>query len=132
MHGDPKSAAVRKAAPKASAAPSKRGRGALLRGPAGEVHVVVRPIESPVKAGTTLRVELLAERRGSELRVDVTAEADIVRVRAWEDGIEVLDRPFRAPRLTDVDLLTEAMEAARDDPVTRAAIRAAGVLIGRE
>ncbi len=116
---------------KAGAAATKRGRAATLHGPAGDVAVVVRPVESPLKAGTTLRVELLAERRGSELRVDVTAEADVVRVRAWDDGIEVLDRPFRAPRLTDVDLLAEAIEAASRDPVRSGAIRAAGALIGR-
>ncbi len=39
-------------------------------------------------AGTTLRVELLAERRGSELRADVTAEAETVHVRVWQDGVE--------------------------------------------
>ena len=43
-------------------------------------------------AGTTLRVELLAERRGSELRADVTAEAENVRVRVWLDGVEELER----------------------------------------
>ena len=41
---------------------------------------------------TTLRVELLAERRGSELRADVTAEAETVHVRVWQDGVEALDR----------------------------------------
>jgi glucose-6-phosphate dehydrogenase assembly protein OpcA len=112
----------------------RRGRAATLRGTgregAREVSVVVRPVESTMRAGTTLRVEILADRRGQELRVDVTAEAENVRVRAWEDGIEVLDRPFRAPRLTDVDLLAEAIETARRDPVTRQATLMAGALVG--
>ena len=47
--------------------------------------------------GTTLRVELLAERRGSELRADVTAEAETVHVRVWQDGVEALDRHFLRP-----------------------------------
>ena len=66
-------------------------------------------------AGTTLRVELLAERRGSELRADVTAEAEAVRVRAWQDGVDVLDRRFKAPRRTEIDLLAEAIESPRRD-----------------
>jgi glucose-6-phosphate dehydrogenase assembly protein OpcA len=112
----------------------RRGRMATLRGSGRdgtrEVAVIVRPVESTIRAGTTLRVEILAERRGQELRVDVTAEAEIVRVRAWEDGVEILDRPFRAPRLTDVDLLAVAIETARRDRVTRDTTRMAGALVG--
>ena len=81
-------------------------------------------------AGTTLRVELLAERRGSELRADVTAEAETVRVRVWEDGVEILERVFRAARRTDVDLLAEAIEAGGPDPVAMDAVRMAADLVG--
>ncbi|MFL5717633.1 MAG: glucose-6-phosphate dehydrogenase assembly protein OpcA [Chloroflexota bacterium] len=95
----------------------------------GDVSVVVRPIMSTMPAGTTLRVELLAERRGSELRADVTAEAETVHVRVWQDGVEVLDRHFRAPRRTDADLLTEAIESGGRDPVAVGALRAAASLI---
>ena len=84
---------------------------------------------SGMPAGTTLRVELLAERRGSELRADVTAEAGTVRVRVWEDGVELLERVFRAARRTDVDLLAEAIEAGGPDPVAIDAIRVASELI---
>ena len=80
--------------------------------------------------GTTLRVELLAERRGSELRADVTAEAETVHVRVWQDGVEVLDRHFRAPRRTEADLLAEAIESGRRDPVAVGALRSAAELIG--
>ena len=75
-------------------------------------------------AGTTLRVELLAERRGSELRADVTAEAETVHVRVWQDGVEALDRHFLAPRRTEVDLLAEAIEAER--PRSRSASARSG------
>ena len=78
--------------------------------------VLVRPVLSPMPAGTTLRVELLAERRGSELRADVTAEAETVHVRVWQDGVEALERHFRAPRRTEVDLLAAAIEAGGHDP----------------
>ena len=81
--------------------------------------------------GTTLRVELLAERRGSELRADVTAEAETVHVRVWQDGVEVLDRRFSAARRTEVDLLAEAIEASGRDPVGSGSLRAAAALVGR-
>ncbi len=88
--------------PRAGAAGGKpvigRGLVATLSDGRAEVGVVVRPVVSTTPAGTTLRVELLAERRGSELRADVTAEAETVRVRVWLDGVEAQDRLFRAPR----------------------------------
>ena len=95
-----------------------------------EVAVVIRPIVSSLPPGTTVRVELLAERRGSELRTDVTAEAETVHVRVWQDGVEALDRAFRAPRRTEVDLLAEAIESGRRDPVAIGALRSAAALIG--
>jgi hypothetical protein len=79
-------------------------------------------------SGTTLRVELLAERRGSELRIDVTAEAETVHVLVWQDGVEVVDRRFRAARRTDVDLLAEVIETGRRDPVAIGALRLAAAL----
>ena len=80
-------------------------------------------------AGTTLRVELLAERRGSELRVDVTAEAETVAVHAWQDGVELLDRRFNAARRTETDLLAEAIEAPQRDIVSEGAIRMAAQIV---
>ncbi len=106
-----------------------RGLVATLSDGRAEVGVVVRPVVSTTPAGTTLRVELLAERRGSELRADVTAEAETVHVRVWLDGVEALDRSFRAPRRGDVDLLAEAIEAGRRDPVAVGALRSAAALI---
>ena len=107
-----------------------RGLGATLSDGRSEVTVVVRPVLSPMPAGTTLRVELLADRRGSELRADVTAEAETVHVRVWQDGVEALDRHFRAPRRTEVDLLAEAIEGGGRDHVADDALRSAAALAG--
>ena len=94
-----------------------------------DVDVVLRPRLSGVPAGTTLRVELLCERRGSELRADVTAEAENVHVRVWQDGVEAMERRYHAPRRTDVDLLAETIERTGPDPVATAAIKLAGALV---
>jgi glucose-6-phosphate dehydrogenase assembly protein OpcA len=107
-----------------------RGMGAVLSDGRGEVSVVVRPVVSAMPAGTTLRVELLAERRGSELRADVTAQAEAVHVRVWQDGVEVLERRFLAARRGEVDLLAEAIEAGRREDIATGSLRAAAELTG--
>ena len=113
--------------------PLHRGLAARLRDPrSGEVGVVIRPVASRAPAGTTLRVEILAERRGSELRADVTAEAENVHVHAWLDGVEALDRTFKAPRRGDIDLLAETLEGSGRDPVGQGAIRMAARLAGAD
>jgi hypothetical protein len=109
--------------------PVPGGYDATLRSAAGEVMVVLRPRLSAMPGGTTLRVELLAERRGSELRTDVTAEADSVHCRVWQDGVEVLQRRFNAGRRNDVDLLAESIETSGRDPITTESIRMASELI---
>ncbi len=112
-------------------APLHRGLAARLRDPrAGEVAVVVRPVASTAPAGTTLRLEILAERRGSELRADVTAEAENVHVHVWLDGVEALDRTFKAPRRTAIDLLGEALEGGGRDPIAAGTTRMAARLAG--
>jgi glucose-6-phosphate dehydrogenase assembly protein OpcA len=105
-----------------------RGLAATLSDGRAEVAVLLRPIVSLTPGGTTLRVELLAERRGSELRADVTAEAETVHTRVWQDGVEVLDRHFRAPRRTEVELLAEAIETGGRDPIAAEALRAAAAI----
>jgi len=107
-----------------------RGMAARLRGPAGEIAVIMRPIASPMPPGTTLRVEILAERRGSELRTDVTAEAENVHVHTWLDGVQAIDRTFKAPRRGEVDLLGEALETGGRDPLAVETIEMAARLIG--
>lgn len=103
---------------------------ARLRDGRNHVEVELRPVTSEAPSGTTLRVDLAASRRGSELDVSVTAEAETVRVRAWRDGTDVLDRTFRAARKTDVDLLADAIEVTGRDPVSTDAIRTAAELAG--
>ena len=113
----------------ASKSQMARGLAATLSDGRAEVGVVVRPVASPLPAGTTLRVELLAERRGSELRADVTAEQDIVRVRVWQDGVEVLDRSFNATRRTEVELLAQAIEASGRNRLAADALAVASALV---
>jgi glucose-6-phosphate dehydrogenase assembly protein OpcA len=105
------------------------GYGATLRHGSREVAVVLRPVLSGMPSGTTLQVELLADRRGTEFRVDVTAEAETVAVRAWRNGVKVLDRRFLAARRTEVDLLAEAVETPERDVVSDGAIRMAARMV---
>ncbi len=106
------------------------GLGATLRLERTAVALVIRPVLSEMRAGTTLRVELLADWRGSELRADVTAEEDAVHVRVWQDGVHALERGFTAPRRTEVDLLAEAIEAGGRDPVAVDTLALAAKLAG--
>jgi hypothetical protein len=106
------------------------GLGATLRHDRTDVAVVIRPVLSEMPPGTTLRVELLADWRGSELRADVTAEQEAVHVRVWQDGVHALERGFNAPRRTEVDLLAEAIEAGRRDVVGTGALAFAAELAG--
>jgi hypothetical protein len=108
--------------------PMHRGLAGRLKSGSGEVAVVIRPLASPMPPGTTLRVEILAERRGSELRADVTAEAENVHVHTFLDGIQTIDRTFKAPRRNDVDLLGEALEVGGREPVAVDALRMAAEL----
>lgn len=107
-----------------------RGVAATLTDGKADVAVAIRPVVSTQPSGTTLRVELLAERRGSELRADVTAEEDVVHLRVWQDGVDVLERRFQAGRRGDVDLLADAIEAGRRDAVSAGALQAAARLVG--
>ena len=93
-----------------------------------DVNVVIRPVMSEMPAGTTLRVEMLADWRGSELRADVTAEQEAVHVRVWQDGVHALERGFNAPRRNEIDLLAEAIEAGGRDPVATGTLALAAQL----
>jgi hypothetical protein len=120
--------------------PTTSAAGSPIPGPAGlagnlrldrnDVAVIVRPVLSEMPPGTTLRVELRAEWRGSELRADVTAEQEAVHVRVWQDGIHALERGFNAPRRKEDDLLAEAIEAGGRDPVAVETLAMAAELVG--
>jgi len=125
-----KAGGSRGASPSSPRTAMGRGFGATLSEGRAEVAVVIRPVASPMPPGTTLRVELLAERRGSELRADVTAEAEMVNVHVWQDGVEALERHFRAPRRTEVELLADAIESNGGDPVGSGALHSAAAIVG--
>ena len=102
----------------------------LARNRGAGAEVLLQPVVSAMPGGTTLRVELLAERRGSKLEVEVTAETESVRVRVRHDGDGTLERTFHAARRTDADLLTEAIEAGGRDPVAEGTLDTAARLAG--
>jgi glucose-6-phosphate dehydrogenase assembly protein OpcA len=118
-------------APLTQRTPPEGGLAATLRG-RHLVEVAIVPERSATPAGTTLRVELRCERRGSDLDIDVTAEAETVRVAVRRDGVDTLDRRFRAARRTDVQLRMEALEESGRDPVTSGTLRAAAMLVGQQ
>jgi hypothetical protein len=109
--------------------PLHRGLHGRLRAHTNDIGVFIRPVGSKLRAGTTLRVEILAERRGSEMRADVTAEAENVHVHAWLDGVQAMDRTFRTPRRNDIDLLGEALEVGGRDPLSMESIQMATKIV---
>ncbi len=102
-----------------------------LRAGRRRVPVEVVPVESPMPGGTTLAVEIAAQRRSAELRLAVTAEAEAVICRADLDGDSLPERRFMAPRRTEIELLAETVESVGRDPVATAALRTAAELVGR-
>ncbi|MFM2106526.1 MAG: hypothetical protein RL338_1558 [Chloroflexota bacterium] len=105
-------------------------RDATLRGAQGEVRVTLGGVPSRMPPGTTLEIELLAERRGAELRAEVTADAERIVVRAHLDGLTLVDRAFLLPRRREPDLLEEALELGTRDRIGAAALRLAAALVG--
>ena len=92
--------------------------------------VAIRPMQSDMPPGTTLRVEIRAVVQRSELRADITAEQDAVHARVWRDKERILERGFNAPRRNELDLLAEAIEAGGRDPVAVGTLRMAAELVG--
>jgi hypothetical protein len=48
----------------------------------------------------------------------------------WQDGVEAMERHFRAPRRKEVELLAEAIESTGRDFVATGALRSAATIIG--
>lgn len=106
------------------------GRVGTLRAGRRQVNVTIRPTTSTMPPGTTLVVELGAQRRGATLSIAVSAEAEVVIVRATLNGRILPERQFMAPRRTEVELLAETVESVGRDPVAVAALLAAADLAG--
>jgi hypothetical protein len=77
-------------------------------------------------------MRIVAERRRSVLRAEVTARPEAVLVHARLDDREAMDRVYHAARRTDADLLAEAIESGGRDPIATAAIAMAAALAGPE
>jgi hypothetical protein len=107
-----------------------RGRRAVLRAGKRVVRIGLHPVSSTMPSGTTLQIDIDAERRRSTLRARITAEADGVRVQAAIDGGPAFDRFYQGPRATDIQLLMAAIESGGHDRVTDDAIRLTGALLG--
>jgi len=106
------------------------GFSAALKNGRTEVAVAIRPMQSALPPGTTLRVEIRAVLQRSELRADITAEQEAVHARVWRDKERILERGFSAPRRNDLDLLAESIEAGGRDPVAVGVLRMAAELAG--
>jgi glucose-6-phosphate dehydrogenase assembly protein OpcA len=113
------------------ASPARRSAGyrAELRQGERAVAVSLEPVESPLPSGTTVAVRLTADGRRARLAADVTAEAEMVRVRIRRGSRQVRDRAFRARRRTEIELLSEAIDWSGRDRVTADALRMAGQLV---
>ena len=93
------------------------------------VEVRLQPEASSLARGRTLRIDLDATRRGVELRVTATADAEMVMVEAWRNGERFRHRPYVAPRRTDVDMLAEVIESVGQNAWTDRAIQMAAALV---
>jgi glucose-6-phosphate dehydrogenase assembly protein OpcA len=110
--------------------PEPAGFSAALRNGRIEVPVAIRPMQSEMPAGTTLRVEIRATIQRARLRADITAEQDAVHARVWLGDERILERGFNALRRNELDLLAEAIEAGGRDPVSVQTLAMAAELVG--
>ena len=109
------------------------GYDALMSDGRRHIAVGLRPTPSALPPGTTVGVDLLSARRGSELlAIDVTAHAEGVTVRASLDGDELPERRFLSPRRTEAELLAETIESVARDKISAGALAMAARLIGSE
>ena len=89
-------------------------------------------------SAATMRYHHYLARRGFvALRLDVRGSGgsegiaeDEYSLQEHLDGVEAMDRTFKAPRRSDVDLLGEALETSGRDQVTVDTIRMAAALVG--
>ena len=107
------------------------GWGAILADRSGHaIQASLRSRTTAVHPGTTLGVVLHAQRRGSELTLEMDATDQQVRARAAVSGSDVRERHFEAARATEASLLGDSLEFGEIDPLAPAILRKALELIG--
>lgn len=106
------------------------GYAAVLRVGRRHVPVTVTPEASTMPPGTTLAVELEAERRGHVLHVEVNARADAVVVCGSIDRRDLAERTFMAPRRNETELLAETIESVGRDRISAETLSVAAALAG--
>jgi len=107
-------------------------RVATLRQRNHEVSVVLKPADSELPAGSTVRVVITSQVRGTDLVGEVTAGDRDVEVTVRDGGRVRLKRTYLAPRLNDVDLLSLSVEENAADPVSVQALAMVHRLLGLE
>jgi len=103
---------------------------ATLRQRNHEVEVVLRPADSALASGSTVRVVITSRLRGTNLVGEVTAGDRDVEVTVHDDGRERVRRTYLAPRLNEVDLLSLSVQGSAADPVSVQALSMVRRLLG--
>jgi glucose-6-phosphate dehydrogenase assembly protein OpcA len=116
--------------PLVAAPPPASGYAAVLRAGRRRIPVSLTPAPSEMPPGTTLAVDLTAERHDAELAIEVNARAEAVVVCGTIGRREIRERVFHAPRRTEVELLAETIESVGRDEVAEEALAMAAELAG--
>lgn len=94
------------------------------------IALLLEPVTDTGRSGTTLALQIAAERRGGRLELNVTADGERTHVRATVDGANVHERSLRATRATDAELLSQALELGEVDPLSPSILRTFAHLVG--
>ena len=94
------------------------------------IALELAPVLDPGRSGTTLVLEITAERRGGTLELSVRADGATTQMRAEVNGTLVLERTLRATRATDAELLSRALELGEVDPLSPSILRTFAQLVG--
>lgn len=102
----------------------------LLRSGRRHVAMSLEPIESSNVAGSTMEVEIGAQRAGHMLVTRVTGQSDGITVASTIDGDQLPDRHYLVPRRQEGELLAETIEDAGAHPITAEALAMAAAIVG--
>lgn len=94
------------------------------------IAVELKPVDSVLGAGTTIAVQISADRRGDHFELEVRADSTSTRAVATLNGAVVHERTFQAPRWTEATLLSESLEFGEVDPLSPTILRTMSALIG--